>query len=248
MAGKWAIVIILLIIALTSGCGNLVTTPVPTPSPLATTTLVPDPSPTPVPPLVFDISGMNFYEDPVGSLRFLLEVRNMNDFDVEGVKATVSLQDAEGQIVDSRSGYARLDVLRAGGTAPIVVVFFLRAPEFSAYKVEIEGQEADYLAGLLHTHLQVVEETGRVGQWVPYEVLGQIQNAGDRDAESVTLAVTCYDVGGKVVAVASGRPTDRTIPAGGSSDFVVSIGALAGEIVSCEAQAEGLTASYVDQF
>ncbi len=248
MATERIIVIIVFLLAPTSGCGNAVTTPLPTPSPAVTTTLVPDPSPTPLAPLVFDISGLSFYEDPVGSLRFLLEVRNTNNFDVEGVKATVILRDAEGQIVDSSSGCARLDVLRAGDTAPIMVVFFLRAPEFFAFEVEIQGREGDYLAGLLHPHLRVVEEMGRVGEWVPYEVLGQVQNAGDRDAESVTLVVTCYGVDGKVVAVSSGCPTNGTIPAGGSSDFVVSIGAVAGQIVSCRAQVEGLIGSYVDWF
>jgi len=244
VAGKQVIITIVSTVVLTNGCGNAVTTPLVTAPPQVTATLVPESSPTPFRPLVFDILGTNFYEDPVGSLRFLLEVRNMNDFDVEDVRATVILQDAEGGTVSSGSGHARLDALRAGDTAPIMVVFFLEAPEFSAYEVEIQGREADYLAGLLHPHLRVIDDMGRVGEWVPYEVLGKVHNAGDRDAESVSLVVTCYAADGKVVAVGSGRPAERTIPAGGSSDFLVSIGAVAGEIASCTVQVEGLIVNY----
>ena len=170
----------------------------------------------------------------------------MNDSDVEGVKATVVLQDAEGQILDSRSGHARLDALGPGDTAPVIVVFFLWAPQFFAYEVHIEGRQSDYLAGLLHPHLQVIDEVGRVGQWVPYEVLGRVHNAGDTDAECVNLVVTCYDMDGKVVAVGSGRPAERTISAGNSSDFLVSIGAVADEIANCKVQVEGLTVDYSD--
>lgn len=248
MAGKQVIATVLLAVTLTSGCGNAASTPPITPSPPATTLPVSEPSPTPLPPLAFDTLGMNSYEDPVGSLRFLLEVRNTNNFDVQGVKATVFLQDGEGKIVDSQSGYARLDVLRAGETAPVMIVFFLGAPEFSTYEVEIEGREADYLAGLLYRYLQVVEQTGRVGEWVPYEVLGQVDNTGGRDAESVTMIVTCYDLDGKVVAVSTGRPTERRIRAGGSSDFLISIGALAGEIANCKVQVQGLIANHSDWF
>lgn len=248
MGGKQVIATVVLVVTLTSGCGNAASTPPMTPSPPATTPPVSEPSPAPLPSLAFDMLGMNSYEDPVGSLRFLLEVRNRNDFEVEGVKATVFLQDGEGKIVDSQSGYARLDVLRAGETAPIMIVFFLGAPEFSTYKVEIEGREADYLAGLLYPYLQIVDEMGRVGEWVPYEVLGQVHNTGGRDAESVTVVVTCYDVGGKVVAVSTGRPTEGKIRAGGSSDFLISIGALAGEIANCRVQVQGLIANQSDWF
>lgn len=248
MAGRRLIVIILIIFVVTSGCGNAVTTPLVTPTLPAETTVVPKPSPTSRPSLAFEVSGMNFYEDPVGSLRFLLEVSNMNDFDVENVKATVFLHDAKGQTIHSEAGYARLDVLRTGGTVPIMVVFFLESPEFTTYEVQIEGQEADYLAGLLHQDLQILDQMGRVGEWVPYEVLGQVHNAGGRDAESVTMVVACYDDDGKVVAVGTGRPAERIIPVGGSADFLVSIGAVAGEIATCNVQVEGLIANYADWF
>jgi hypothetical protein len=246
MAGRWVLVITVFVVVLTSGCGDPATRPLLTPSPRVTTTSVPTTSPTALPLLEFDITGVNFFEDPVGSLRFLLEVRNTNDFDVEDVKATISLKGTEGEDVDCQSGYARLDVLRAGDTAPIMVVFFLRGPEFSTYEVEIRGQKADYLAGLLHQDLRVVDEVGRIGQWVPYEVLGQVYNDGGGDAESVTLIVTCHGIDGKVVAVGTGRPTERTIPAGGSSDFLVSMGAVAGDIASCRVQVEGLVSGYSD--
>ena len=88
--------------------------------------------------------------------------------------------------------------------------------------------------------LEIVDPSGRVGEWVPYEVLGKVHNASSLDAESVTLAVTCFDAQGRIVAIGTGRPDDRFIPAGESSEFLVSLGAVAGDVDRCRVQVEGL--------
>jgi len=180
------------------------------------------------------------YEDPVGSLRFLLEVENANDYPVERISVSVILQDGEGRTVASRSAYARLDLLEPGERASVMVVFFLVSPDFVTHDIHIEAHKADYMTQLLSPALEIVDPAGRVGEWVPYEVLGKVHNASSLDAESVTLAVTCYDIQGKIVAIGTGRPADRTIPAGESSEFLVSLGAVAGNVDKCRAQAEGL--------
>jgi hypothetical protein len=243
---RQVVVLLLLLPALaasTCACGNGAAPPAPTPSLQATPTAVVRPSPTPSPPLTFDISGETFYEDPVGSERFLFEVRNTNDCATERVRATVSLRDAEGQLVASQTGYARLDRLHPGESAPVLVVFSLSSPDFASHEITIEAHRADYLEELLHGGLQVTEETTRVGEWVPYEVLGQVHNATDVDAESVTLVVACYDAQGRVVAINTGRPAQRAIGAGESSDFMVTVGAVAGEVTTCSTQVEGLMSS-----
>ncbi len=209
----------------------------------ATPSRIPTASPTPTPPLAFEILSETPYQDPVGSLRFLMEVENTNDCPVENISATVVLRDEEGRAIASQSAYARLDLLEAGDVAPVLVVFFLTHPEFASHDLEIDAQRADYLARLLHPALEVVEVSGRVGEWVPYEVLGRVHNAGPQDAQSVTLSVTCYDAKGKIEAIATGRATDRVIPAHGSSDFLVSLGALAGDVDRCTVRAEGLVPS-----
>jgi hypothetical protein len=180
------------------------------------------------------------YEDPVGTLRFLFEVENLSDHPVERARAEVVLLDARGNVVASRSGYARLDLLPPGETAAVLVTFFLSTPEFASYRIRVHGHRADYLAEQLHSSLQIVDHSVRVGEWVPYEVLGEVQNTGDVDAEAVTLAVTCYGDDGGVVAVSSGSPSDRTIPAGGSSPFLISIGTGAAALNTCKVQVEGL--------
>jgi len=240
MARRNAVVVLLCVAILITGCGDTAGSPPEIPRPQATPTIAPVPSPTLAPRLRFDIWGVNSYQDAVGSLRFLFEVRNLNDSAVEGVRAQVILRDVEGHIVGSQQAYARLDLLGPGDTAPIMIVFFLTAPEFHTYDVEIEAERADHVQSLLHPSLHVVDDTGRVGQWVPYEVLGLARNAGDSDAESVSLHITCYDEEGTVVAVGSGAPEERTILAGDSSDFLVSLGAVAGQVSNCKVQVEGL--------
>ncbi len=234
---------LVLIAILVAACASPTNLPVESPQPRTTPSFTPPPSPTTEPPLRFEIRGENLYEDAVGSLRLLFEIRNLNPFEVEDVRTTVVLRDAEGQTVASQYAYARVNVLRPGGTSPVMVVFFLGAPGFSTYDVDVHAEKAEHLAGMLHPALEIVDDVGRVGQWVPYEVLGEVQNVGDSEADSVTLVVTCYDDQGRLVAIGTGAPQARSIPAGASSEFLVSIGAVAGEIASFEVQVQGLIAS-----
>ncbi len=210
----------------------------PTRTPVPTRAPVPPPTPTSTP--MFETRAENHYEDPVGSLRFLVDVRNANDYPVERVRAIVVLRDEEGKIIASQTAYARLDLLAAGETASVMVVFFLAEPDFAIHEIHVDARKADYMVELLHPTLQIVDPSGRVGEWVPYEVLGTVHNAGDLDAESVTLVVTCYDAQNRIVAVGTGRAEDRAIQAGGSSQFLVSLGALAGDVDVCRVQVEGL--------
>jgi len=209
-------------------------------TPRPSTPTMPRPSPTPTPSPVLQTHSENIYEDPVGSLRFLLEVENANDYPVERVRASVFLRDEGGRTVASRSAYARLDLLEPGERASVMVVFFLVSPDFVTHDIRIEAHKTDYMTQLLSATLEIVDPAGRVGEWVPYEVLGEVHNSGSLGVESVTLAVTCYDIQGKIVAIGTGRPANRTIPAGESSEFLVSLGAVAGNVDKCRVQAEGL--------
>jgi hypothetical protein len=198
------------------------------------------PSPTPTPLLTFETSGETVYLDSVGSTRFLFEIRNTNQAATERVWARVDLYDAEGLLMASQTAYARLDTLEPDGSAPVLVVFFLSSPDFASYEISVGAHEADYLPELVHSGLELAEEQTRVGEWVPYEVLGEVRNDTDVDAESVTLVVSCHDAEERVVAVGTGRPESRDIGAGQSSQFLVTVGHVAGEVENCTVQVEAL--------
>jgi hypothetical protein len=233
------ILVLLMMAVFLTACIDAPEVPQPV-TPRPPTPTIPRSSPTPTPSPAVEASSETMYEDPVGSLRFLLDVENASDYAVEQVRATVVLQDEEGRTIASQSAYARLDLMGPGQSAPVMVVFFLASPDFATYHVRIDARKADYLTELLNPALEVVDVSGRVGEWVPYEVLGKVHNASGVDAESVTLAVTCFDVQERVVAISTGRPDNRLIPAGESSEFLVSLGALAGDVHRCRVQVEGL--------
>lgn len=169
-----------------------------------------------------------------------MEVRNANDYAVENIRTTVVLRDEVGETVASQSAYAKLDLLEPSERAPVLVVFFLEHPPYATHQIHVDGQRAEYLQDLLHPALEVVDVSARVGEWVPYEVAGKVHNAGQGDAEAVTLFVTCHDAQLRPVAIGTGRPSSRVIPAGAASEFLISVGAVAGEIESCRVQVEGL--------
>jgi hypothetical protein len=229
----------LLMAAFVAGCTHAPEVPEEV-TPRVPTATVPAPTPIPTPSPVMKTSSENVYVDPVGSLRFLLDVENSSGYLVERVRASVILRDGGGSTVASQSAYAGLDLLKPGESASVMVVFFLDSPDFVTHDIRIDAHKADYVPQLLHPGLEILDYSGRVGEWVPYEVLGQVHNTSGVDARSVTLAVTCYDDQGKIVAIGTGRPEDRTIPAGESSAFLVSLGAVAGNVDTCRVQAEGL--------
>lgn len=243
LPGRRTVLPLLLLGALICACGNGQSAPGATPSREPTPNLVARPSPTPNPLLTFETFGETAYQDSVGSTRFLFEVRNTNEFATERVRATVNLRDAEGLLLASQAAYARLDLLDPGGSAPVLAVFFLSSPDFASYEISIDAHKADYFLELLHGDLEIAEEVTRVGEWVPYEVLGQVRNVTDIDAESVTLVVTCHDADGRIVAVGTGRPENRCIGAGESSEFLVTVGNVAGDVEACSVRVEGLIAS-----
>jgi hypothetical protein len=236
------LVSLLLAIVLLAACApQQVDNPeISTPAPTLTPSPTPPPTPTPAPSM--ETAALNVYEDPVGSLRFLFEVKNSNQYPVERIRATVRLRDRDGGQIATRSAYARMDLLNAGESAPVLVVFFLASPEFASYDIELEAHRADYLHELVHPSLEIVDLSGRVGQWVPYEVLGRVLNSGDHDAESVAVISSCSDSEGRIAAIVSGKPQQRFIPAGESSEFLLSIGSVAGSIEDCSAYVEGLMA------
>jgi len=209
-------------------------------APTPTATRLPGPSPTPTPAAVLEISATSSYSDPVGSLRFLFQVTNISPFPVERVCATVYLEDGEGELIAQQRAYAKSDLLKPGESAPVLVVFFLTSPEYARYDIAAEGHSADYLSEHLHPALEIEGLSGRVGEWVPYEVLGRVLNAGEHDVESVMVTANCFDSQGRTTAIVSGAPEQRSIPAGESSDFLLSVGSMAGEIAHCEALVEGL--------
>ncbi len=240
MSERLTVLPLLVLGALVCACGGGQVAPEAIPSREPTPTLVARPSPTPTPLLTFETSGETVYQDSVGSTRFLFEVRNTNEIPTERVWATVKLRDAEGQLLVSQTGYARLDILEPGASAPVLVVFFLSSPDFASYEINVGAHEADYLPELVQGHLEIADLQTRVGEWVPYEVLGEVHNDTDTDAESVTLVVSCRDGDGRTVAIATGRPESRYVGAGESSEFLVTVGHVAGDVETCSVQVEGL--------
>jgi hypothetical protein len=213
----------------------------PTPPATSTVSLLHAPSATPAPSL--DTTPATVYEDAVGSLRFLFEVTNLSEFPLERVRASVDLRAQGGTLLASQEAYAKVDLLHPGESAPVLVVFFLSNPDFASYEIRAEAARADYLLALMYPELEIADLSARVGEWVPYEVLGRVLNQGQSDAESVTVTATCVDSEGRIAAIISGSPEQRFIPAGESSEFLLSVGSTAAPIAECHARADGLIAN-----
>jgi len=195
--------------------------------------------PTLEPSLVsIEVSKINPYETPVGSLWFLGEAENTSGVNVEGVRVVVSLYDEEGQMVATESSFTELNLILPGDKAPFAVLF-KDPPRFREYAATAQGVAVAAREGVEYLNLEAVNCSGEATEYSTYTISGEVRNVGRFDAESVVVVVTAYDVQGRVIAVRGAYAEAEVIPAGGSSPFTARLSPAAGTVVTYTVQVRG---------
>jgi len=195
--------------------------------------------PTLEPSLVsIEVSKINPYETPVGSLWFLGEVENTSGANVEGVRVVVSLYDEDSRMVATESSFTELNLIPPGDRAPFAVLF-TDPPRFREYAATAQGVAVAAREGAEYQDLEAVNCIGEAGEYSTYIIKGEVKNLGQFDAESVVVVVTAYDAQGRVVAIRDTYAESEVIPAGGSSPFTAHLSPAAGMVVTYTVQVRG---------
>jgi len=176
----------------------------PTATPASTQTPWPSPTrrrivatPTPLPPdtVLLGLMSSHDYEDDLGFITIVGEVRNDLQMNVSKVLVTATFYDAGGDVIEEASTSTMMDILLPGQRSPFALTL-PRPADLWEYSLRITARPTleQPLAGL-----EVVQSRAYEDEVGFYHVTGEVENSGPRTADRVQVIVTLYDKWGKIV-------------------------------------------------
>ena len=175
-----------------------------TPSPASTQTPWPSPTPrrvmatpTPLPPdtVLLGLMSSHEYEDDLGFITIVGEVRNDLQMNAGKVLVTATFYNASGDVIEEASTSTMMDILLPGQRSPFALTL-PRPVDLWEYSLRITARPTleQPLAGL-----EVVQSHAYEDEVGFYHVTGEVENTGQRTADRVQVIVTLYDKWGKIV-------------------------------------------------
>ncbi len=157
----------------------------------------PDPTATPFPATV---QGINFLENPEGSLWCFGEVVNPGDQTLSEMVISVSLFDAEGKLLAEEAAFTALDVLPVLQSVPFAIHFDEPPSSFAQYQVSVVSAVPLMGETRYYLDLNPVEISAtQIGEST-FRISGELENIGDGNVEAIKLMVITYDDANRVVA------------------------------------------------
>ncbi len=197
----------------------------------------PTPTPTPYPA---NIRGVNFVENPPGTLWAFGSVTNPGSSTLSEMVVEVNLFDAEGKLLASKAAFTGLDVLPSGQSVPFAVPFDEPPSSFAQYQVAVVA--AVPLLGNTRYYLDLtpIEVSAVQISESTYRITGQLENSGSGNAESIKLMVVAYDDTGKIVAQRQVKLDVVVLRSNARTPFAVDITIPDATVSRYEVQAQGL--------
>ena len=173
-----------------------------------------------LPDLVF--TNITWLTDRFGDPYFVGEVRNNGSEPATGVLVSVTIDDADGELAGTDSGYALLDLIPAGGSAPFSVTFWNPVPDDGTFVATVEGEIAgDWTLDQAYDGLEIIAHSQRPSDEDEFVVAGRLENVGDETAEYIEVIVTGWDVEGDVVVAAYNYVDFDTLEPGDTAPFEI---------------------------
>lgn len=192
----------------------------PTSTPTPTTAVKePEPAATLEKGLAVDVLDVNWYTSSIDHFHFIGLVENSGNVDLEYVKLVLILRDTEGKLVATDYTYTEFDALLVGDIEPFEISFIEEVPEWSEYEITIEADEVFFFDA--YRDLEIVSANGKVPAFGAYEIVGEVVNTGDSDAEFVKVVAILYGADGKLLGTDYTYTTLYKVIAGGTSPFTI---------------------------
>jgi len=192
---------------------NADTTAPPTRVPLATPSA---PSPLPQPAeVILGLMGSNDYVDDLGNLHLVGEVHNDMQYNVDEIRVRVTFYDDSGNVLETVTDSALLDLLVPGQTSPFLIVwedpgewkrYSLRAAARPTTSRPTEGLT------LVHSYARL-DENGL------YHVVGTLRNDGLTTPYYVRVVVSLYDSFGRISNAGFVYAKPSRVPPGTAATF-----------------------------
>lgn len=174
-----------------------------------------------------------------GALYCFVEVHNPGGGPVHHVLVQLTLVGPKGETLASDAAATALDVIPAGGSAPLAVWFPSATPGLTAPVAQVLSAES---APAAEVPLEVSTGAGSApqgaGAGAAWTVTGQVHNASTAAASSVKLVLTLYGSDGKILNYRQATQAEA-LAAGASRDFSISALPLGGTVDHYAIVAEG---------
>jgi hypothetical protein len=188
----------------------------PTDTPLRPTD-TPVPTPMPPPKSAFEILSHVGYEDTIGFLHVVGEIRNNADATGEFIEIVGTFYDEAGGVVGTSFTYTTIDLVPAGGKSPFEIVS--EKPQgYHHYKLQVSDQRTSELplAGL-----QILSHSSSADSIGFLHIVGEVQNNSGKDVEFVKIIATLYNAAGQVIGTGFTYTASDIIAIGQTSPFEI---------------------------
>lgn len=179
------------------------------------TTEAPTITPTTAPSGVFVLGNHSTYVDSIDYLHIVGEVENNTGQTRQFVKITANFFDANQQLIDTDFTYTSLDELRPGERTCFHLLLE-QPPGWASY--QFEGVTSSVYTGAFPV-LTVLGDSGSLGQFNTYRIIGQVRNDGTTQVKFVQPVATLYNAGGAVIGCDFTFVSSTDLDPGQSSAF-----------------------------
>jgi hypothetical protein len=155
------------------------------------------------------------YVDDVGTLHLLGEVQNDTAHKVNQVRVRVTFYGDSGEVLETTTGSALLDLLAPGQLSPFVIVWE-NPPEWKRYSLRATARPTMERA---QEGLTLVQSYARLDDSGLYHVVGTIKNEGLITADYTRVVVSLYDSFGKIANAGFAYVQPSSIPPGTTGRF-----------------------------
>jgi hypothetical protein len=165
--------------------------------------------------VILGLMGTNDYVDDLGQLHLIGEVHNGMAGNVDQIRVSVTFYDDAGNVLETATTSALLDLLTPGQRSPFVLVW--ESPgEWKRYSLRATARPTMERP---EGGLTLVHSYARLDDNGFYHVVGTIKNEGLGTAYYVRVVVCLYDSLGKVSNAGFAYATPSRIPPGRTASF-----------------------------
>jgi len=161
------------------------------------------------------LMGSNDYVDDLGNLHLVGEVHNDVQYNVDEIRVRVTFYDDSGDVLESVTGSALLDLLVPGQRSPFVIVW--ESPgEWKRYSLRATARPT---TSRPTEGLTLVHSYARLDENGLYHVVGTLRNDGLTTPYFIRAVISLYDSFGRISNAGFAYARPSRVPPGTAATF-----------------------------
>lgn len=165
------------------------------------------------------IMSHSSYSGEYGDYHVVGEVKNNGSENLTWVELTATFYDSSDSVLDFDYGYTDIEVLTPVQKSPFEIHVWDETISAQVDHYTIVVSDCDVATAEPYREFEILSHASSIDSWGYYKIVGEVQNTGSRDAESVDVVGTFYDSSGTVVATRTGYISQDILAAGDVAPF-----------------------------